>query len=96
MGMANKLLSKLLRRNKAGGILPANADEMARSKAHDLITLSPDIQGTNCSNCKYIDLRSGKCKHSGLKGISVNEHMCCIEWIRPGCIRPWEEDPVVK
>jgi hypothetical protein len=79
--------------NKAGGIDPRDRSEMERSRREDLITLAPDVKGTNCANCMYFDEESettGHCDHKKLKGIRVNKRMCCKRWDRKGSIRPWK------
>jgi len=61
-----------------------------RAKAADLVTLPENVEGTNCANCKFIDLKEKMCKHPQVDQ-KVSERMCCALWDAEGTIREWEE-----
>ena len=71
-------------------IEPKSADEMARAKHADLITLPPSVKGTNCANCRFVEKRSDGafCAHPEIK-LPVNERMCCAYWDHSDVKRPW-------
>jgi len=81
--------------NKQGGLVPANAAELARARATDLGTLPPDICGTHCANCIYMPskkpvgggLEIGFCVHP-LVWQMVSNRMCCAYWDAEGYLRP--------
>lgn len=76
---------------KEDGILPKDAEEMARAESVDLVTLPDDVKGTNCSNCKFIQMPEKFCGHPKVQ-MSVNERMCCALWDAEGTYRPWKEN----
>jgi hypothetical protein len=62
---------------------------LERARDADLVTLPPDIPGTNCANCKHID--GNICRHKLVAQVLDNpKHQCCIYWDRPGTKRAWE------
>lgn len=67
--------------NKNGGVISKTYKELSRAKDVDLITMPKDIDGTNCSNCRFI--KDGFCRHPRVKQ-KVNNRMCCVLWSRPG------------
>lgn len=67
--------------------------ELARAKKADLVTLAPDVTGTNCANCEYVRPGEDYCDHP-----KVDQHLpapaarsCCALWDRPGTKRAWEK-----
>lgn len=73
--------------NKHGGVLARTEIELKRAKNVDLITMPNDIDGTNCSNCKFIS--KGQCINPRVKQ-AVNNRMCCVLWSRPGEYRQFK------
>ena len=67
-----------------------NDTRLERAKKADLITLPEDIEGVNCSNCQFIDLKKF-CTHPDVMQ-SVSERMCCSFWNAPGAKREWIKD----
>lgn len=66
------------------------ADEkLERAKNVDLITLPKDIKGTNCANCKFIDIEREYCTHKDVAQ-KVSPRMCCALWDAEGVKREWE------
>jgi len=78
-----------MRKDRFGGLLPENT---ARAKKVDLITLPPDVQGTNCGNCLYMVMMGdhGWCEHKDVL-MHVNKRMCCKLWDNDGVERSWGE-----
>lgn len=78
-----------LRKDRHGGLVP---DNMKRAKHVDLITLPPDVEGTNCGNCLYYvpDGSHGWCEHKDVM-MHVNKRMCCKYWDNDGVERSWGE-----
>lgn len=68
-----------------GGIIPK---DLKKAKKVDLITLPPDIKGTNCGNCKFMD--NDFCKHKEIQ-MPVNDRMCCAYWDNTKVKRPWSD-----
>jgi hypothetical protein len=76
------------KKDAAGGLVPEN---MERAKKVDLITLPPDVEGTNCFNCKWVGHKKGDvrfCEQPQVKQL-VNKRMCCAKWDRTDINRPW-------
>lgn len=77
-------------------IRPINEDNaseearLGRAKHADLITLPEGITGTNCANCKFIDLETKMCKHKEVDQ-KVAPNMCCVYWDAEGVKREWEK-----
>lgn len=75
-------------------------DELERAKRVDLITLPPDVTGTNCGNCKWFDqgytrstpkqMIDAQCEHPKIK-LPVTDRMCCAEWDNDQVEREWEK-----
>lgn len=63
---------------------------LERAEHSDLITLPESIEGTNCGNCKFIDLKTKMCMNEEVNQ-KVNERMCCKYWDAEGVKREWEE-----
>lgn len=79
---------KNLKKDKNGGIVP---QDMKVAKKVDLITLPPDVEGTNCGNCRFITKENKFCTHPDVQQY-VNERMCCAFWDHQMVERPWEKD----
>ena len=67
----------------------ADDGTMERAKAADLIVLPPDVQGTNCGNCEYMD--GGECKHPKVQQ-PVEPRWCCIYWDASGTQRVADQE----
>lgn len=65
-------------------------DRLDRAEHADLITLPENITGTNCSNCKFVDLKTKMCNHPEVNQ-KVSERMCCKYWDAEGTKREWEK-----
>lgn len=66
------------------------ADEkLERAKAADLMTLPEGIEGTNCANCRFVDLEREYCTHKDVDQ-KVSPRMCCALWDAEGAKREWE------
>lgn len=83
---------------KNGGVLAsevnANSTIVSRAKASDLIILPENVQGTNCSNCKFVEIKDaekglGYCNNKNVDQ-DVTARMCCIYWDAHGTKRVWE------
>lgn len=72
-----------------GGLIPSNEKRMARAEKADLLTLPEDVSGTNCANCKFMDMKNGYCLHPKVDQ-PVTARMCCALWDAQGCYRAWE------
>lgn len=75
--------------NAEGGYYPATPQEKRVYRKVDLITLPPQIPGTNCGNCKW--WFNGYCKNPQIRQ-RVTERMCCVLWTRDEVKRPWEKE----
>lgn len=64
---------------------------LERAKEADLITLPENIEGTNCGNCKFVDLKNKMCLHPKVAQ-KVSEKMCCALWDAEGVVREWENN----
>lgn len=78
-----------------GGNVSPLQSQADRAKAADLVILPENVQGTNCSNCQFVQLideKEGKgyCKHPKVDQ-PVTARMCCIYWDAPGTRRIWEQ-----
>ncbi len=65
-----------------------------RAKQADLIILPDNVQGTNCSNCRFVNISDkatgqGYCRHPQVDQ-PVSARMCCIYWDAPGTQRVWQ------
>lgn len=82
-------------RNAGGGYDPTPA-QIKQFKNADLITLPKGVEGTNCSNCRFLGrkMEKGKvetiCLHDSLKGTEVSARMCCAFWDNNGVVRHWD------
>ncbi len=74
-----------VRNDRFGGLVP---QDMKKAKHVDLITLPPDIKGTNCGNCKFME--NNFCVHKEIQ-MPVNARMCCKYWDNEEVERPWGE-----
>lgn len=77
--------------NSGGGFDPENEEEHARYKHADLITLPSSVEGTNCSNCKFVKkVENGLnfCEHEDVK-MYVTPRMCCKYWDHEDVKRDW-------
>lgn len=67
--------------------------ELERAKNADLITLPKGIQGTNCSNCKFVEKDTCEpglyCTHKKVRQ-HVAKDMCCAFWDAKGAKRAWQ------
>ena len=78
--------------NKEGGFDP-KPSQFKKWKKLDLITLPPQVSGTNCFNCEYIEKKTdevGWCKHEEVLEY-VGKNMCCKLWNHPDVKRLWEK-----
>ncbi len=68
-----------------------NKQKTSIYKKADLIVLPENIVGTNCANCKWINLESNYCSHPkiGLVLSDSAERMCCAYWDNDKVVRPW-------
>lgn len=81
----------------------AKQDEMTpeqlRAKASDLIVLPDEIEGTNCSNCKYFSYDDSQdtavCVNPEVDQ-PVDDRMCCALWDADGAERVWELQSLEK
>lgn len=81
--------------NKQGGTTPNDEAASKRAKKSDLVTLPQKVEGTNCANCKYVEILD---KKQGL-GFCVNKkvfqlvtkRMCCALWDADGTLRSWKK-----
>ena len=64
---------------------------LERAKNADLVTLPEGIEGTNCANCKFVDLKNKYCTHKDVDQ-KVSERMCCALWDAEGTKREWEKE----
>jgi hypothetical protein len=79
------------KKNSYGGLSPHNAEEKKIHKHADLITLPPEVKGTNCGNCKFVkDMKKGVgyCTHHDLE-CYVTDRMCCSYWNHEKVKRMW-------
>jgi hypothetical protein len=60
--------SKNLKKDKNGGIIP---QDMKTAKKADLISLPPDVEGTNCGNCRFIIKMKNIFNHIGASMILI-------------------------
>lgn len=80
-------------RNIEGGVDPVTPSGLRRAAGVDLITLPPDIEGTNCSNCMFAVRRRTEaaefwCDHPDVE-LPISPRMCCARWDNPRVRRPW-------
>lgn len=85
---------RLMKWNPAGGVDPRSPEDMSAAQAVDLITLPDQVDGTNCSNCKFVrildpGLGTAFCTNPQVKQ-DVTSRMCCALWDAPGTYRAWE------
>jgi hypothetical protein len=64
---------------------------LERAKAADLVTLPENVEGTNCGNCQFVDLKTKFCNHEKVLQ-TVSPRMCCIFWNAPGTKREWVKE----
>jgi len=81
--------------NKQGGIDYNTNEQNEKAKEADLLTLPEEVEGTNCSNCKYItilDAKAGKghCNHPKVR-LNVTKRMCCALWDNKDSIRSFKK-----
>lgn len=79
--------------NDHGGVLPQTESEAMRARNADLISLPPQVVGTNCGNCMYVrsttrfkGIAIGMCIHPRVNQ-PVSSRMCCALWDAEGVIR---------
>lgn len=77
------------------GIPPHDREEHKKYAHADLITLPPDVEGTNCGNCRFAQesekVNSGHvCTHPDLTNIEINPRMCCKYWDHAAVKRTWK------
>lgn len=65
-------------------------EELERAKETDLITLPESVKGTNCGNCKFMDVDKNWCDNKKVNQ-KVTDRMCCALWDAPGSKRPWKK-----
>jgi hypothetical protein len=82
-----------LMKNPRGGINDMEKGALMRAQKADLVTLPPNVRGTNCFNCKFLKDRvpsHGYCaNHQVLQ--YVNGRMCCALWDSHGTYRPFKK-----
>jgi hypothetical protein len=61
---------------------------LERARRADLITLPEKIEGTNCGNCKFVDLKNEYCNHPNVDQ-KVTSRNCCALWDQAGTKREW-------
>ena len=81
--------------NHIGGYNYSEKDQLEKAEHADLITLPEKIEGTNCSNCKFVKILNaekglGFCEHKELQ-MEVTARMCCKYWDAQGAERSWEK-----
>jgi len=79
--------------NESGGYEYLEKD-LDRAKKADLIILPDEVEGTNCANCKYVEVLNTKkglgfCKHPDIQ-LPVTARMCCALWDNAKVERQWE------
>lgn len=82
------------KKNEEGGLEYSDKDQKTAKKV-DLITLPSSIEGTNCSNCKYVKITDkekglGFCEHKDVQ-LPVTARMCCALWDHMDVKRSWEK-----
>ncbi len=88
-------------RMKEGGIIndiggyDYNENEQKIAKKVDLITLPKSVEGTNCSNCLYVQILDAKkglgfCTHKDIL-LPVTAKMCCALWNNKDAERSWKK-----
>lgn len=68
-----------------------DAERLKHAEEYDLITLPKNIKGTNCGNCKFIELVNEYCKNPKIDQ-KVTFNMCCALWDADGVKRAWVKD----
>lgn len=80
----------MLEINELGGVVPESIADQVRARKSDLITLPPNIWGTNCGNCKFVRNVGpegfGFCSHPKVLQ-PVSARMCCAFWDANGVLR---------
>lgn len=87
----HSLQSKSL--DRQGGEIPTDP---TRAQKVDLITLPEGVEGTNCSNCRWVtqdDNGGHRCTQPMVK-MAVTARNCCAMWDAEGVIRSWEQSGV--
>lgn len=82
-------------KNKQGGIDVESKESKERAKEVDLLTMPKGIEGTNCANCKFVEIIDPKesigfCKHPKVL-LPVSKRMCCALWDAVGSLRIWKK-----
>lgn len=83
-----KKASEMLKWNALGGIEPATPETIERAQLVELKTLAQDVDGANCSNCKWsrpLPDESFLCNNPEIVQ-EVTERMLCAKWENPGSI----------
>ncbi len=62
---------------------------LERAKNADLVTFPKEVEGANCANCQFVDLKNKYCTHTEVDQ-KVAPNMCCSYWNAPGTKREWE------
>lgn len=70
----------------------AQSSALERAKAADLVTLPPDVTGTNCANCRFVSGNTCLNPHVHQHLADGATRMCCIYWDAPGTKRAWQHD----
>jgi hypothetical protein len=86
-------MALLFKKNTEGGVDPVDSTSLARAKVVDLITLPPDVPGTNCGNCSWARPHPSAvaqhwCAHPRVLQ-PITPRMCCALWDNAGVRRPW-------
>ena len=81
-----------LKKNGQGGFDPQGESQTNKFKKVDLITLPQNVEGTNCSNCRFVGEKDGKsyCEHKDVHEY-VTKRMCCALWDNKGVMRRWKD-----
>jgi hypothetical protein len=92
--MVNLMSHKVdLMKNPIGGLNDMRNDALKRAQQADLVTLPPNVRGTNCFNCKFLKDRvpsHGYCSNHQVAQV-VNSRMCCALWDAQGTYRPFKK-----
>ena len=84
-----------MKKDKNDGFDYEDKASLSRAKDADLITLPEKVEGTNCANCKFVNILDkekgiGFCNNKEVL-LAVTKTMCCKFWDAKGAIRSWEK-----
>lgn len=84
----DKKAMEMLKWNALGGIDPRDPEAIARAQQSELKTLPADVEGANCSNCKWsrpLPDGTALCNNPSLMQ-EVTPRMICVLWEHPGVL----------